>query len=72
MMKLYLRGPSNIKELCIEICLIAPARLSCLLPYIPTLMTAVLVALRASDEQVPYIIFILFYFIFAIDLKACI
>jgi transformation/transcription domain-associated protein len=52
LMSMQKRGPDNIKEICIELCLTVPARLSSLLPFIPLLMTAVLLALQARDEQV--------------------
>ena len=41
-----------MRELCIEVCLTAPARLSSLLPFIPLLMQAVLAALCSTDEQI--------------------
>ncbi len=48
----HARGPSFVKDICIELCLTVPARLSSLLPFIPLLMKAVLLALQARDEQV--------------------
>lgn len=46
------RGPDPIREISVELCLTVPARLSSLLPYIPLLMKAVVLALQADDEQV--------------------
>jgi hypothetical protein len=52
LMTMQQREPANIKELSIELCLTVPARLSSLLPFIPLLMKAVLLALQEKDEQV--------------------
>jgi transformation/transcription domain-associated protein len=52
LMYLPFRGPSDLREICIELCLTVPARLSSLLGFIPVLMHAVLLALKARDDNV--------------------
>ena len=52
LMEMQARGPDMIREISIELCLTVPARLSSLLPYIPLLVKAVVLALKGRDEQV--------------------
>jgi len=52
LMEIQRRGPSDIRDICVELCLTVPARLSSLLPHIPLLMNAVLLAIQAQDDQV--------------------
>jgi len=52
LMRMYMRGPPQVKEILVELCLSVPARLSSLLQFIPLLMRAVHAALQARDEQV--------------------
>eukprot|EP00466_Bigelowiella_natans_P000476 jgi/Bigna1/33130/e_gw1.1.3.1 len=52
LMHIQARGPQAIREISIELCLTVPARLSSLLQFIPLLVQAVVLALKAKDEQV--------------------
>ncbi|GAB5370731.1 hypothetical protein AAMO2058_001518200 [Amorphochlora amoebiformis] len=52
LMHIQARGPQSIREISIELCLTVPARLSSLLQFIPLLVQAVVLALKAKDEQV--------------------
>eukprot|EP00954_Amorphochlora_amoebiformis_P006916 539217-Amorphochlora_amoeboformis.AAC.1 len=51
LMHIQARGPQSIREISIELCLTVPARLSSLLQFIPLLVQAVVLALKAKDEQ---------------------
>ena len=45
-------GPDEVRDVCVELCLTVPARLSTLLPHIPLLMKCVSYGLKSRDESV--------------------
>jgi hypothetical protein len=51
-MKSPLASNKEIQEMCAEICLLVPARLEHLIPLIPRMMQAAVVALNSSDRSV--------------------
>lgn len=48
LMRMQQLGPESTREITIELCLTVPARLSSLLPFIPLLMRAVVLALKGE------------------------
>ena len=52
LMKSPLAANKEIQEMCAEICLLVPARLEHLIPLIPRMMQAAVVALNSSDRSV--------------------
>ena len=52
LMRMQTKGPAATREIALELSLTLPARLSSLLPYIPTLLRAVLRAFQSKEDTI--------------------